>query len=193
MNNYRYYRPIGNNAEAVEFDVVRKGKYVTTCVVNVQLLLFGIKTHPCGNGDDVKLTDHEMAEVLKVIKRERDAVKYSGELKTFEGWGNSGLNLGDYLAVGDEVDEALIDQQMGCVPPRNHRAGYMQVGEPYTDAVDDNGLYRPTYATFHNRNESGSSFWIYAGHCFAGEDVNRVPEKDVAGAMLKKFMEGAVV
>jgi hypothetical protein len=68
----------------------------------------------------------------------------------------------------------------------------MQVGEPYTDALDTHDgeeRYRPTYATFHMKTKDGRTFWIYAGHCFADEDVCRIPEKDVPGAMLRKLTE----
>ena len=190
MSKYRYHRGGLNCSESVEFDIVKRGSYVTTCVVSVRMLLCGIKTHPCGNGDDIKLNDSVALEVLTLVKRERDIIKYSGKPKTLVGWRDSGLHLDEYLAVGDEVDEALVDEQMNCVPPRSHKPGYLQVGEVYTDALDDRSepdRYRPTYTTFHVKNEAGRRYWIYAGHCFTNEDVNRVPEKDVVGGMLREL------
>lgn len=56
MTQYKYLRGSQDSREAVEFDITRRGQYITTCVVDVDLLLCGIKAFPCGNGDDVKLT-----------------------------------------------------------------------------------------------------------------------------------------
>ena len=188
MSEYRYYRGGPNSSEAVEFDLinVRSKQYETTCVVDVQRLLWGMRTHPCGDGRDLEINDSHAVEILELIKRERDAVQFSGQVKTMDGWSNSGLNLDEYLAVGDEVDEAIVDNQRDCVPPQTMRAGYLQVGEPYADALDDRGdagRWRPTYGTFRR----DGSRWVYAGHCFAGQDVNRIPNKDVAGGMLREL------
>ena len=191
----RYTRGCRNNAESIEFDIFCDGIYETTCVINVRLLLSGIRSFPCGNGDDFKLSDFKMKEIFEFLKANRDAIKYSenGKVKTLSDWWGSGLNLDEFLYVGCEVDEALVDEQLNCVPPRSHKAGYIQVGEPYTDALDTRNnekRYRPTYTTFHKKTKDGRTFWIYAGHCFAGDDVNRVPEKDIPGSMLRKLAEG---
>ena len=194
QDKYRYTQRCRNNAESIEFDIFCNGIYETACVVNVRLLLSGIRTFSCGNGDDFKLRDSAMMEVLDFLKTNRDAIKYndSQKVKTLVSWSGSGLNLDEFLYVGCEVDEALVDEQLNCVPPRSHKLGYVQVGEPYTDALDTrNGKerYRPVYATFHKKTKDGRTFWIYAGHCFAGDDVNRVPEKDLPGSMLRKLKE----
>ena len=193
LRKYRYYKGSRTSAEVIEFDLAQDGVYETTCVVNIRLLLCGIKTHPCGNGDDYILNAQETLEILHVLKAERDAVQYSGEQKTLDGWGNSGLNLDEYLAVGDGVSEDLVFQQMNCVPPRSHKAGYLQVGEPYANAWDKSdgaGRYRPTYDTFHMKYADGCQYWIYAGHCFSGQDVNRIPNKDTVGRALHAFLSG---
>ena len=190
---YRYYKASRNNAEIIDFDLQEDGCYSTTCVVNVRLLLCGIKTHPCGNGDDYMLNDQETLAILKVLKVERDAVQHSGTPKTLDGWRNSGLNLDEYLAVGDEVSEDLVYEQMNCVPPRVRKPGYLQVGEPYTDAWDESdgsGQYRPTYATFHMKSNRGRQYWIYAGYCFLDQDVNQVPNKDAVGKMIQAILAG---
>jgi len=190
---YRYHRASRTSTESIEFDLDQKGVYMTTCVVNISLLLCGIKTHPCGSGDDYILNTQETVGILRVLKAERDAIQHSGAPKTLDGWRNSGLNLDEYLAVGDEVNEDLVHEQMNCVPPRVQKPGYLQVGEPYSDAwdkSDGSGRYRPTYTTFHMTSSGGRQYWIYAGHCFLGQDMNQVPNKDVAGKMIQAILSG---
>ena len=188
MNEYRYYRGGRNCSEVVEFDLinVRSKRYETTCVVNVQGLLYGVRIHPCEDGRDLELNDSFALELLELIKRERDATQRSGKPKSLEGWYDSGLNLSEYLAVGDEVDEALVDEMMNCVPPLSMGYGYLQVGEPYADAFDDRtepNRYRATYTTF----VKDGGIWKYVGHCFANDKVNRLPDKDVAGGMIREL------
>jgi hypothetical protein len=194
---YRYCKASRNNHEAVEFDIFKNGNYQTTCVVNVRLLLNGIMTHPCGDGNDFKLNKHTALEVLDVIKSARDAMKYSdsAQPKTLAEWKNSGLYLDEFLYVGCEVDMALAMNQLDCVPPHIHRNDYFQVGEAYGDALDErDGIesYKPIYATFHMRQKENRTFWVYVGHCFSGEDVNRVPEKDAAGVMMRELVKSEV-
>jgi hypothetical protein len=193
-DKYRYSQGCRNNAESIEFEIFRNGIYETTCVVNVRLLLSGIRSFSCGNGDDFKLCDVTMMEVLDFLKTNRDKIKYSDsqKVKKLADWRGSGLNHNEFLYVGCEVDEALVDEQLNCVPPRSHKSGYVQVGEPYADALDTRGgeeRYRPTYATFHKKTKNGRTFWIYAGHCFAGDDINRIPEIDLPGNMLRRLVE----
>jgi len=195
-DKYKYSQGCHSNAESIEFDIFHNGTYETTCVVNVRLLLCGIRTFPCGNGDDFNLSDFDMMKVLHFLKTNRDAIKYndSQKVRTLADWRGSGLYLNEFLYVGCEVDEALVNDQLNCVPPRSHKTGYVQVGEPYTDALDTRGSeerYRPTYTTFHKKTKGERTFCIYAGHCFANDDVNRVPEKDVPGNMLRKLKEVA--
>ena len=190
--NYRYIRGTRDGAEAVEFDVFDAGGcYGYTCVVNVQRLFYGIKCHPCSNGDDFVLTDEDMAGVLDVLKKGRDSIKYGnvGKPKTREGWNNSGLNLDEYLAIGCEVDETLVDDMMNVLPPHRHKHGYLQAGEPFADVFDGRDgqkRYRATYDTFHRANKDGREIWVYDGHCFSDETINRIPERDVAGGMLRE-------
>jgi len=189
--NFRYIKESKERTETVEFDIHENGQYITTCFVAVRYILqHRVTTHPCKNCDNLKLSDRAVVEVLKVAKKARDAVKYSGKQKTLDEWGNSYMNLDEYLAIGDKVDEALVDMQMNCVPPRSLSYGYLQVGEPYADALDERnnkGCYRATYTTFHKKSDKDYQGWVYAGHCFAGENINRLPEKDVVRSMLREF------
>ena len=52
----RYYDGSTYGREIVEFDVIEKGRYITTCVVDVKSLLNGANVFPCGNGDDFELS-----------------------------------------------------------------------------------------------------------------------------------------
>lgn len=185
--NYRYLKGSEDTAESVEFDVAVSG---STCIVNVQRLLYGIRSHTLADGERFDLSDQITLEVLEVVKKERDAIKYSGKPKTLEKWMGSGLNLCEYLSVGDEVDEELVDNMMNCVPPHRLKYGYLQIGEAYADAFDESeGIkrYRATYGTFHKKSIEGRCCWVYAGNCFSDETVNRLPEKDVAGGMLQEL------
>ena len=65
--DFRYYRGSRESRETVELDIVRSdGMYITTCVVNFDLLLCGIALHPCGNGDDLKLDPEQQLKVLEL-------------------------------------------------------------------------------------------------------------------------------
>lgn len=52
MKKYTYHRGSENSAECVDFDLGRENEdYITTCAVNVDLLICGVSQHPCGNGE----------------------------------------------------------------------------------------------------------------------------------------------
>lgn len=95
MAEYTYHRGSQNSREAVEFDITRRGQYITTCVVDVDLLICGIKAFPCGNGDDVKLTPEQQLAILETVQQERKRITDSYPVKTYEGWHESGLPTGD--------------------------------------------------------------------------------------------------
>ena len=82
MAEYTYHRGSQNSREAVEFDITRRGQYITTCVVDVDLLICGIKAFPCGNGDDVKLTPEQQLAILETVQQERKRITDSYPVKT---------------------------------------------------------------------------------------------------------------
>lgn len=171
--DFRYYRGGRDCYEAVELDEVRSdGMYITTCVVNVDLLLCGIASHPCGNGDDRKLDPEEQLKVLEFTQAERKKITDSYPVKTYEGWHESGLpTFEDYCFPGDEVDEAVVDHFVNSVPPVLLRSSCTQAGEAYSSEPDERtGRHRNTYTTFH---KAGEGRWIFDGHCFYGENENR--------------------
>ena len=196
---YRYIKPEYPNDEAVEFDIYENSLLpdgapaFKTCTVDAYNLikLDGARPHLCEDGSAVTLNDQEVIAILKVIQKERHAIKYSGQPKTLKGWEESGYSLGDYLAIGDKVDESLADYLMNVVPPRSQSYGYLQIGEARKHVPAADGCHRAVYATFI---QGDTAKWSFVGDCFANEAVNRVPERDpVAEAIERKSLRIANV
>lgn len=76
MTPYKYLRGSRDSREVVEYEISRRGHYITTCVVNVDLLLCGIKVFPCGNGDDVRLAPEQQVEILELVQAERRKIRF---------------------------------------------------------------------------------------------------------------------
>ena len=118
MTQYKYLRGSQDSREAVEFDITRRGQYITTCVVDVDLLISGLKAFPCGNGDDVKLTAQQRLAILELVQAERKRITDSYPVKTCEGWQASGLSsFEDYCFPGDRVDDDMVQHFVDSVPP----------------------------------------------------------------------------
>ena len=90
-------------------------------------------------------------------------------MKTLDEWMEKEQNFKDYVEVGDEVDEAMVDHFMNILPPRSMSYGYLQAGEPYDHMVDKDGKWKGVYLTFCKEGDK----WIYKGHCFPGETENQ--------------------
>lgn len=175
MTRYRYLRGSRDSREAVEYDITRRGQYITTCVVDVDLLICGIKAFPCGSGDDVKLTPEQQLEILETVQAERKKITDRYPVKTLAGWRESGLRtFEEYCFPGDEVDADVVDMMLNSVPPMLERASCTQAGEAFSSEGDERGGYKPTYATFHH--VSGGR-WQFDGYCFYGENTNRYLHK----------------
>lgn len=178
----RYYRGSRTDFEAIEYNIKKRGQYITTCVINVALLTAGVKTFPCGSGDDAKLKPEELVEVLTFLQEERKKITDKDPVKTYEGWEKSGLpTFEGYCFPGDKVDEAMVDHFANSVPPVTYEAGFVQAGEAFSDEPDDNGQWRRTYTTFTiingEQDGAGRSLWRYNGCCFKGQTDNRVNRK----------------
>ena len=171
MALYRYIRGSRDNREAVEFDISKRGQYITTCVVDVSLLLCGILSFPCGNGDDVTLTGQHQLDILELVQAEREKITSGIEVKTMESWYGSGLNFDDYCFPGDTVGEDIVDYFVNVVPPVTLRYDCIQAGEEHSSEPDGSGKYRATYTTFHRMGDGRCRF---DGYCFKGENQNRV-------------------
>ena len=168
---YKYLRGSRDSREIVEFDISKRGQYITTCVVDVDLLLCGIKTFPCGNGDDFKLTGQQQLDILELVAAERRKITSGIEVKTMESWYGSGLNFDDYCFPGDTVGEDIVDYFVNVVSPVTLRYDCMQAGEEHSCEPDGSGKYRATYTTFHR---TGDGRFRFDGYCFKGENQNRV-------------------
>lgn len=172
--NLRYFRGSRETFEAVDFDILFNGeRYITTCAVNVNLLLCGVWVHPCGNGDDIKLDTEDRLKVLEFVQAERKKITDSYLTKTYKGWQESGLRtFEEYCFPGDKVDEAVIDHFVNSISPITLRSDFVQAGEAYSCEPDEqSGRHKNTYTTFH---KIGDDLWIFDGYCFKGENENRV-------------------
>ena len=166
----RYFKRNGETLEHIECDVVTpRGQ--TQALIGVEKLLCSARSFCCMNGCNYELSDTERLEALELVNTERNKVKCSGEIKTIDGWHSSGFgDFHDYFNIGDEVDQDVIDHFTDVLPPRSISAGYLQVGEPYSQEIDENGRYRATWATFLRKDGR----WYYVGECFSGETNSRV-------------------
>ena len=171
MTQYRYLRGSQGSREAVEYDITRRGQYITTCVVDVDLLIFGIKAFPCGNGDDETLTPEQRLAILETVRAERKRITDRYPVKTLKGWRESGLRtFEEYCFPGDKVDDDMVQHFVDSVPPVLLLSFCTQAGEPYSHEGDERGAYRPTDATVH---DLGGGYWQFDGYCFYKENVNR--------------------
>ena len=90
---------------------------------------------------------------------------------TMKDWQEAG-DFSECAKPGDAVEEAIVDEFLGCVPPVVLRADLMQCGEPANHMEDPRtGKWRATFTTFAKRGDA----WYYCGKCFAGDTVE--PEK----------------
>ena len=175
--NYRYIKGSAYSQETVEFDLREaNGEHITTCSVNVDTFLCGVLKHPCGDGDDVRLTPEQQRDILTLIKEEREKLRNVVGPKSIEGWEDSGLpTFEDYFLVGDTVTEDVIDYFIDILPPATFRANLLQVGEPSSHEKDPaSGKHRAIYPTFARTDGR----WWYAGDCFIGETTNRRTRPD---------------
>lgn len=123
-------------------------------------------------------------EMLWFVKREREKILAQYPIKTRVGWAESGINsLMDYCNPGDAVDEAMVEYGLNVVPPITHYNDLIQVGEPYSDALDETGEYQPIYSTFGRQG----SVWRYLGECFRGRTENKVKAHSSLERAIKTF------
>lgn len=169
MSRYKYLRGSRDSFEAIEFDLTKRGRYITTCVINASLLLAGVKAFPCGNGDDISLAPEQRLEILEYLQAERKKITEGEEVKSLDGWRSSGLpTWEDYCKPGELVMEDIVDEFANSVPPTTFRSGYVQAGEAYSTEPDSDGIWRDTYTTFtyHGKDDAGRSLWLHNGYCF---------------------------
>lgn len=110
-------------------------------------------------------TLEEYAEDLIRITAPKEKV-IDGEVKTYNGWEDSGKNFSDYVKEGDKVDEEMVMYFAEVVPPRTYNKGMIQCGEPYDSAKE--GMRYDTFIYLYNDKNYGGEVWMYKGHCLAG-------------------------
>lgn len=131
--------------------------------------LGGATHHKDQNGEMLELDAGEIYAVLHTIISEQSRVKYKQERKTYEAWTNSGAPFDNYVNLNDEVDEEIVDNFLGMLPPACHTSHLVQMGEPNEHLPDDKGGFQPTFMTF----EKVDGKWYYRGYCFHCETRNR--------------------
>lgn len=173
MAKYTYLKGSENSREVVEFETTAEPLYrATTCVVDVDLLICGITTFPCGSGDDVKLTLEQRKDILTLVQEERGKMIHVPGPKTMQMWHDSGLRtFEEFFLPGDTVAEDIIEYFTNIMPPQTMWSGLLQAGEPYSHEYDQQtGKHRATYSTFSKVNGE----WYFAGYCFSKETKNQV-------------------
>lgn len=141
-----------------------------TVEVNVPQMLNGGTVFKDQAGNRIELTATHKFAVLQCALIEQDRLKYNGKKKTSDEWTDSGaIDFDAYVGIGDEVDEAIVDNFLEMLPPALHTSHLMQMGEPNAHLQDDKGNFSPTFMTF----EKVDGKWYYRGYCFYGKTENR--------------------
>lgn len=141
-----------------------------TVVVDVSQMLNGGRWYKDQSGNRVELTLTQKYAALQCAVIAQDKLKYNGKQKTFDEWTESGaIDFDSYVGMGDEVDEAIVDNFLELLPPACHTSRLMQMGEPNEHLPDDRGGFQPTFMTF----EKVDGKWYYRGYCFHCETKNR--------------------
>ena len=70
ISKLTYYPGNDISSPTIEADVNIYTCYITTCVIDVETLLRGRKTFPCGNGDDYTLSETEQKQIIAFYKKE---------------------------------------------------------------------------------------------------------------------------
>lgn len=164
--NCRYLKGSEHSPESVEFDTEN-----TTCVVNVDLLLCGIRKFPCGDGSNKKLSTKECYDILKFVEQERGKFINKAGPKSMSDWENNGIaSFSEFFFPGDLVTDDVYDHFLNILPPATMWKYLLQVGEPANHEIDNRtGKCRATYMSFSEANGR----WLYVGECFLREVTDR--------------------
>lgn len=181
FRDYVYFYPIifkDNEIIDVQTEyLVKKGfAYVRitigeqTVEVDVSQMLNGGRWYKDQSGNRVELTLTQKYAALQTAVIAQDRLKYNDKKKTLDEWSESGaLDFDSYVGLGDEVDEAIVDNFLELLPPACHTSHLMQMGEPNDHLPDEKGNFLPTFMTF----EKVDGKWYYRGYCFHCETRNR--------------------
>lgn len=88
-----------------------------------------------------------------------------GDVKTAQGWEDSGLNFEEYVKEYELVDESIIAYFANVLPPENYNYHFLQFGEP-SDSVKEGQRYL-TFIYGYKDPKYGE-VWQYQGRCLSG-------------------------
>lgn len=106
----------------------------------------------------------EYAEDLIKITAPREKV-IDGEVKTYQGWEDSGMNFDEYVKEGDMISYDLVMYFAECVPPRTFDSGFIQCGEPADTVIE--GFRYASFIYLYD-DEPYKEVWQYKGKCLGG-------------------------
>ena len=193
FRDYVYFWPIlftDDKTEDISTEYTVKDGYAhilltsegQTVDINVAQMLNGGLYFKNTAGEKVKLTLTQIYTAYQATVIEQDKLKYNGKPKTFNEWTESGaIDFDSYVGIGNEVDEAIVDNFLGLLPPACHSSHLMQMGEPNEHLPDEKGNFLPTFMTF----EKVGGKWYYRGYCFHCETRNQKRMPTFAETMAK--------
>lgn len=190
MSDFIYYSQTSNRPETVEYTMCDdNGEYITTCVINVSLLEAGIRTFPCGNGDDFEFADNLLyLKLLNYINLKRKNLVYLtlgvSPVKKLYHWKQCCLKFEDYFTVGDLVGRDVVDELINSVPPVTFRSRCTQVGEVFSFAKDEKGVAKDVFITFAVFNDK---WWKFKGYCFQGCTENQIQYKSKIQQLIEQI------
>jgi hypothetical protein len=88
-------------------------------------------------------------------------------METYAEWAESRLPLDMFLAVGDVVDEEMVNYFVSVMPPAYMSSWLIQIGEPNSHVEG-----KATFATISNSSPKG---WVYNGNCYRGANHTVTP------------------
>ncbi len=149
-------------------------------------LFYEYKGHEIPAGSEGWVPTREIANKLLQYHKTRDFLKdrtlYIKERKRereyqplTQRYKNKTVYNGDHfywnaLSVGDYVSEKIANYVFNCMQPACDRSSCLQLGEPYSTRIDENGKDKSVYHTLKKVDEG---IWMYCGKCFRGESVER--------------------
>ena len=88
-----------------------------------------------------------------------------GEVKTAQGWQDSGMCFDDYVKEHEKVAGNIVNYFANVLPPHRYSSSFLQVGEP-ADSVKEGERYL-TFVYGYADPKYGE-VWQYHGHCLSG-------------------------
>lgn len=151
-------------------------------------VVYDYKGHQLTAGNPYIFPDRQLAENYKAYYESRPWFNenlyivetiYQGELKPCRMYNGKRVYNTDWwitldaFIIGDYVEEEIVDEVSNSVPLAFIRSDCMQLNEPHSSRIDENGNIRDTYCTF---KKVAKGIYEYCGDCFRGENVKRGKE-----------------